>query len=121
MTHGVDGIPGPHDDDVDEFTRQREELNKSSRDKNRDEISFMEALDKARKSELLEFCPLNQIAVDVFYGERSEFLKKYADAWLHADVWNKRLMKPVFQAFIRTYNLEEDPAGDGPREPAANP
>ena len=64
--------------------------------------------------------PFND-AVDVYHGKRGGFLRKFADAWTHADMGNKYLMKPVWQALIRKYNLEEDPDGTGASEPRENP
>lgn len=61
----------------------------------------------------MEFLALDEIALGVFHGQRGHFVKKYCDAWLAADVWNKRLMRPVFERLIEKYGLEADPTGTG--------
>lgn len=63
---------------------------------------------QARASYVAEFLRLDDIAVDVYHGRRGGFIRKYADAWLHADAYNKRLMKPAWESFIRKYGLEEE-------------
>jgi len=77
-----------------------------------------DALARARTSWTHEFGRLDVIAVDVYHGKRGGFLRKYADAWIHADAFNKRLMQPAWEALIKKYGLEEDPHGTGkPRKP----
>jgi len=110
---GGDRIPGPFNDAVDEETRQRREQNERHFGGEENEKTIQKALDRAQASWIAEFGRFDEIAVDVFYGHRGRFIRKYADAWLHADAWNKRLMKPVFQALIRKYDLEADPKGTG--------
>jgi len=112
-------MPGPLNDAVDATTRRREEMNKRHLEGKENVEKVEEALRQARVSFLEEFERLCAIAVDVFNGRRGSFLKKYADAFLHADPYNKRLMRPVWEAFIRKYNLEEDPTGTG--APASEP
>ena len=108
---GGDRVPGPFDDAVDEETRRRRELIKrhlTGEDITRD---LDKLLLRARASWLSEFGRLDDVALDVFHGHPGGFIRRYADAWLHADAWNKRLMRPVWEAFIRKYDLEEDPTG----------
>lgn len=110
---GGDRILGPFNDAVDEETRQRRELNERHLGGEENARKIQEALDRAQATWIEEFGCLDEIAVDVFHGRRGGFIRKYADTWLHADAWNKRLMKPVFQALIRKYDLEADPKGTG--------
>ena len=108
---GGDRVPGPFNDAVDEETRRRRELierHLSGEDITQD----LDALIlRAQAAWLAEFGRLDEIAVDVYHGQRGGFIRKYADAWGHADAFNKRLMRPAWEAFIRKYNLEEDPSG----------
>jgi len=118
---GGDRVPGPFDDAVDEETRRRRELTERHLKGVENADKLDKALARARASWLEEFGRLDELAVDVFHGRRGGFLIKYADAWLHADAWNKRLMQPVWEAFIRKYGLEEDPTGTGASEPPKDP
>lgn len=118
---GGDRVPGPFDDAVDEETRRRRELTARALGGEDDRDRIVRALEKTRASHLAEFGRLDMIAVDVTQGNRGGFLIKYSAAWLHADAWNKRLMRPVWEAFIRKYGLEEDPAGTRRQEPPRKP
>lgn len=74
-----------------------------------------ELLARAQLSWLQEFGRLDDIAREVLYSRHGAFVRKYADAWLHADASNKRLMRPVWEQFIKKYGLEENPRGVGRR------
>lgn len=111
---GGDRVPNQFSGAVDENERRRRELTRRhlEGEENADKLDL--ALQRARSSWLEEFLRLDDIAVDVFNGKRGGFLRKFADAWLHADPQNKRIIKPAWAALIRKYNLEEDPKGTGP-------
>ena len=64
-----------------------------------------EIIDAAREA---EFGLLDRIALDVVHGRRGCFLRKFADAWLHADAHNKSILRPAFLALIDKYSLQED-------------
>lgn len=115
----MDRIPNQFSDAVDEETRQRREWLERHRDGFPRARKVQEALDRARTSWIAEFGRLDEIAVDVYHGKRGGFLKKFADAWLHAEACNKRLIKPMWAALIRKYGLEEDPKGTGVPEARA--
>jgi len=108
---GGDRIPGPYDDQVDKETRQRREFRERHLGGEKNEKKIYKALLQVQASYAAEFLYLDEIALGVFHGRRGGFIRKYTAAWLHADAWNKRLMKPVFQALICKYNLDEDPTG----------
>jgi len=110
---GGDRIPGPFNDAVDEETRRRREQNERHLEGEENKKKVQEALERAQASWLAELGRLDEIAVDVFSGKRCEFIRTYSDAWLHADAYNKRLMRPTWLALIRKYDLEEDPEGTG--------
>lgn len=116
-----DRVPGPFSDAVDRRDRERRETRERHREGCAKTIE--RALAEARASYTAEFLQLDEIALGVFHGKRGSFVRKYTDAWLHADMGNKRLMRPVFEAFIRKYDLEADPTGTGagPSEPRENP
>jgi len=118
---GGDRIPGPFDDAVDEETRRRRELRERHLEGDDNMERIRETLQSVKVHYAAEFLRLDEIAVDVYHGRRGGFLIKYADAWLHADAYNKRLMKPVWQAFIRKYDLEENPEGTAVSEPRKDP
>jgi len=118
---GGDRVPGPFNDRVDEETRRRREFTERHLKGKENAKKIQESLARAQASWLSEFGRLDELAVDVFYGRRGGFLIKYADAWLHADAWNKRLMRPVWEAFIRKYDLEEDPTGTAVSEVREDP
>ena len=110
---GGDRIPGPFNDIVDENSRRRRELIRRHLEGKENADKYQEAIDRSRAYWIQEFGRLDEIAIEVFNGRRGGFLIKYVDAWLHGDVYNRRLMKPVFCALILKYNLEEDPKGTG--------
>jgi len=105
---GGDRIPGPLDDAVDEETRRRELLRGKAEAK-----ELGDALLRARDSWVAEFGRLDEIALATINTPgQSPFIIKYAQAWLAGDIYNKRLMVPVFKAFIRNAGLDglpEDP------------
>lgn len=108
---GGDRVPGPFNDAVDERDRERREALERHLEGKENVDKYQEAINRARASWLAEFLRLDEIAVDVYHGRRGGFIRKYADAWLHADAYNKRLMRPAWEAFIRKYGLETDPEG----------
>lgn len=108
---GGDRVPGPLSrfiPPLDEFLRARLKA-LATGNPNGDDVPGL--LLRARASYVAEFHSLNEIALAVLEGHRRSFLRKYADAWLHADPYDKRLMLPVFQALIRKYGLEGEAAG----------
>ena len=111
----------PLDDQVDERTRRLQELFKRGLGVDAVGRTPLELIDNAELLWIEEFGRLDSVALDVFHGRSSGFLTKYAAAWLHADAWNKRLMRPVWESFIRKYNLHEDPEGDGRSRPPQDP
>ena len=116
-----DRIPGPLNDQVDEETRRREELDKKAYGVDAEGKSLGTDLRHLMNGQLEEFSRLDDVAGEVFKRNRSDFLVTYADAWLHADVYDKRLMRPVWESFIRKYNLLEDPEGTGARKSRGDP
>ena len=60
----------------------------------------------SRKYVLTEFGLLDKIAIEIVHGKHSEFLKKFADAWLDADQQNKRILQPAFLKLIDAHDLE---------------
>jgi len=118
---GGDRVPGPFDDDVDEETRIRREIIKRTFGVEEEGLSPGELLEGAQASWTAEFGRLDEVAHDTLARGVGGFLTKYAQAWLYADAWNKRLMRPVWEAFIRKYNLEEDPRLREPVEPREDP
>jgi len=115
---GGDRIPGPLDDAVDEETRRRREREEQFLGDEGDRKRMRDVLARARNSWTIEFGRLDEIAVDVHNGRWDGFIRKFADAWSHADAGNKRLIRHAWEALIREYDLEEDPHGTGtPREP----
>ena len=108
-----DRVPGPFNDAVDLNVRQREEFAKRHPIGEKEMKRIQASFDRAQAAWIEEFGRLDEIALDVFHGKRGGFIRKYADAWSHADAWNKRLMRPAWVEFIVKYNLEVDPEGTG--------
>ena len=73
-----------------------------------DEIPSKMIIRKAQAYYLVEFNSLDKMAIAVAHSNHGSFLKSYADAWLRADVPNKRLMKPVWLVLIDKYSLDKD-------------
>lgn len=67
-----------------------------------------EAYDKAEVTYRAEIRRLEEIALEVYHGDRGSFVKAMADAWLKADLSNKRILQPVWRAIVTKYGLEED-------------
>ena len=118
---GGDRVPGPLDDQVDERTRQLKELFKRDIGVDAEGKTADELIKHAETLWIEEFGRLDGVALDVTHGRSTGFLTKYADAWIHADAWNKRLMRPVWESFIRKYNLLEDPGGTGAGKSRGDP
>lgn len=118
---GGDRIPGPLNDAVDRRDRERREFINRHPIGEKEMERIMASLERANIAWTAEFGRLDRIAVDVYHGQRGPFIRKYAAAWLAADAWNKRLMRPVWLAFIIKYNLEVDPTGTGSSEPRQDP
>ena len=115
---GGDRIPGPLNDAVDEETRRLRELAGGHLDDEESMKRMRDVLARARDSWIHEFGRLDEIAVDVYHGHRGGFIRKFADAWHHADAFDKRLIQRAWEAIILKYGLEEDPEGTGkPLEP----
>ena len=51
---------------------------------------------------------LDKIARGVIESEHGNFLKKIADAWLHADIHNKRILKRAWQTLVEKYRLHKE-------------
>jgi len=118
---GGDRVPGPLSrfiPSIDEYLRARLEALATG---NPHGESVAKVLRRARASWIAEFGRLDEIAVDVYHGRRGGFIRTYADAWLHADAYNKRLMRSAWEAFIRKYGLEEDPEGTAVSEVRGDP
>lgn len=60
----------------------------------------------ARKIGMTDVGLLDKIAVEVVHGNRGEFLRKFADAWLSADDSNKTILRPAFLRLIEKHDLE---------------
>ena len=108
---GGDRVPGPRSrfiPSIDEYLRARLRALGAGNPHGEDVAGLLR---RARAAYVAEFLRLDEIALAVFGGRRGSFLRKYADAWLHADAWNKRLMRPVWESLIKKYGLEEDPEG----------
>lgn len=104
---GGDRVPGPFNDAVDEETRRRREENKRHLEGKENAEKVQEALRQARATLIAEFGKLNEVALATIGSPgQSPFLIKYAGAWLAGDAYNKRLMVPVFKAFIRNAGLD---------------
>ena len=55
-----------------------------------------------------EFGRLDDVALAVVYGRRGDFLKSFANAWLRADPWNKRILREAWERLIEKYELVRD-------------
>jgi hypothetical protein len=53
-----------------------------------------------------EFGLLDKIAIEIVNGKSGEFLRKFADAWLHADDFNKKILRSAFLRLIEEIDLE---------------
>ena len=71
-----------------------------------------EALKRAQEAWLDEFELLDNIAVRVVHSRHGAFLKKFAAAWLHADAFNKRIIRVAWVLLIEKYDLQKDPDGE---------
>lgn len=50
---------------------------------------------------------LSKIAEKVYHSDHSLFLKAKADAWIHADASNKRILKFAWESIVMKYKLAE--------------
>ena len=64
--------------------------------------------DAARETWEAEFGLLNRIAHHVYHSDHGGFIRKFADAWLHADADNKMILKPAWIRLIDKYSLEKE-------------
>ena len=67
-----------------------------------------EAYDRAEEGYQADVELLNEIAVHVVDSDHGSFLKALADAWLRADPFNKRILRPAVKAIAVKYALEEE-------------
>jgi len=118
---GGDRIPGPRSRFIPSIDEFLEACRKALGAGNPHGEDVGEVLRRARASYVAEFLRLDEIALAVFGGHRGGFIRRYADAWLHADAWNKRLMRPVWESLIRKYDLEENPEGTAVSEVRRDP
>jgi len=64
--------------------------------------------DKAERKYQLEVEHLNVVAHHVWDGNHGSFVRKMADAWLHADNSNQRILKTAWEAIVVKYSLAEE-------------
>uniref|UniRef100_A0A6M3JHB1 Uncharacterized protein n=1 Tax=viral metagenome TaxID=1070528 RepID=A0A6M3JHB1_9ZZZZ len=55
-----------------------------------------------------EFGRLDDVARAIVYGSRGSFLKAFANAWLRADPFNKRILREAWEEIIEKYDLVQD-------------
>ena len=55
-----------------------------------------------------EFGRLDDVARAVVYGSRGSFLKAFANAWLRADPFNKRILREAWDRLVEKYDLVRD-------------
>ena len=55
-----------------------------------------------------EFGLMDRIAHHVLHSPHGAFLRKFADAWLHADAFNKRIIRFAWRGLIDKYDLEDE-------------
>lgn len=51
---------------------------------------------------------LDKIARCVVDSEHGRFLRTFADAWLRADIHNKRILKKAWETLVAKYHLNEE-------------
>ena len=55
-----------------------------------------------------EFGRLDDVARAVVYSSHGDFLKSFANAWLRADMWNKRILREAWERLVEKYDLVRD-------------
>ena len=70
-----------------------------------------DVIKRAQAGWLIEFGHLDELAVDVVHSRHGAFLRRFASAWLHADVFNKRIIREAWEKLIEKYGLEENRTG----------
>ena len=58
-----------------------------------------------------EFGHLDDVARAVLFSRRGQFLVTFAQAWLRADAFNKRILRGAWESLIKKYDLEEEAEG----------
>ena len=66
------------------------------------------AFDEAEEKYQAEVTHLNAIAAHIVNSDHGVFPKTLADAWLHADSSNKRILKPAWEAIVVKYDLAKE-------------
>lgn len=59
----------------------------------------------AQEAYMAEFKRLDGIAVFVVNSAYGVFLKRMASAWLHADPWNKRILRQAWERLVKKYDI----------------
>lgn len=67
-----------------------------------------EGFDRPEEKYRREVKRLNRIAQCVWNSDRGHFERKLADAWVHADSFNKRILKSAWEAVVVKYRLAEE-------------
>lgn len=67
-----------------------------------------EAFDRPEERYRTEVKRLDKIAHHVWNSDRGHFERKLADAWLHADSSNKRILKPAWEAIVIKFSLAKE-------------
>lgn len=67
-----------------------------------------EAYSQAERTYQDEVHRLNVIANVVYSSQHGDFLKTLADAWLRADMSNKRILLPAWSAIVTKYSLDKE-------------
>lgn len=70
-----------------------------------------EAYDSAEEKYQAEVKRLDDIALTVVNSDRGYFERTLADAWMHADKANKRILKPAWEGIVTKYDLAKEAEG----------
>lgn len=107
--------------DPDKRERRRREAIRRTFGVEDEGLSPEELLERAQASWIAEFGELDSVALETLGAGRGNFLTRYSRAWLAADAWNKRLMRPVWESLINKYDLHGKQEGAGKTELGQNP
>jgi len=66
------------------------------------------ALERIQEAWLEEWGHLDAVAIAVKRARAGSFVGKLAEAWLHADGHNKRILEPAWRLLILKYDLDKE-------------